>query len=92
MCRHGCYGSAAASYPAVLPLITLLPKELVQPDPRHMQQLLEAVLTGWAGFSVGAAAGSASSAQAAASCYLECWRYIVSQVCSVQRHLLVEGL
>ena len=36
--RHGCYGSATTSLPALLPLLTLLPKQLLQLQPNSQQQ------------------------------------------------------
>ena len=44
--RHGCYGSAASSLPALLPLLPLLPRGTLGPAPDVLTSLLEAV---WAG-------------------------------------------
>ena len=44
--RHACYGAAQASFPALLPLLVLLPRELLQPQPDVVAQLLDSA---WAG-------------------------------------------
>ena len=67
--RHGCYGSAAASYPAVLPLVALLPSSLLGPQPGFFASLLTSV---WAGLGQ---AGSPASQRAAAGCFQECLLY-----------------
>jgi hypothetical protein len=67
--RHACYGSAPASYPAVLPLLTVLPPARVTP------QLLETLLASvWEGLH---AAPADAGQDAAAACLEECALYAV---------------
>lgn len=44
--RHGCYGSAAGSFPALLPLLALVPATVVGPSPHVLEQLLGSCWTG----------------------------------------------
>jgi hypothetical protein len=44
--RHGCYGSAASSFPALLPLLALMPAAVVGPSPHVLEQLLGSCWTG----------------------------------------------
>jgi hypothetical protein len=44
--RHGCHGSAATSFPALLPLLALMPAEVVGPSTNLMEHLLGSVWTG----------------------------------------------
>lgn len=44
--RHACYGSAAGSLPALLPLLTLLPVDVLGPQPDVLGQVLDSVWTG----------------------------------------------
>ncbi len=44
--RHGCYGSAAVSLPALLPLLPLLPPGTLGPDPGVLVSVLDAVWVG----------------------------------------------
>ncbi|MEW5314556.1 MAG: hypothetical protein WDW38_006042 [Sanguina aurantia] len=46
--RHGCHGSGSASLPALLPLVSLLPRDCLGPRPDVVVQLLGCV---WAGMS-----------------------------------------
>ena len=46
--RHACFGSAAGSMPALLPLLTLLPVEVLGPQPDVLSQVLDSV---WAGLT-----------------------------------------
>lgn len=65
--RHGCYGSAEGSYPAVLPLVSLLPTQAL--GCAGYQSLLNAVWDGLNSVTQGAAQ------QAAAGCFRECYLY-----------------
>ncbi len=53
--RHGCYGSAPASLPALLPLLRLLPEGALGPQPGPLVGLLEAL---WAGLASGPGASA----------------------------------
>jgi E3 ubiquitin-protein ligase listerin len=81
--RHGCYGSAEGSYPAVLPFINLL----VQNTPpssfglNGFESLLSAVYGGCLSL-VEASAGQ----EAAATCFIECYLYAI-----VKAEQLTEG-
>ena len=66
--RHGCYGSAEGSYPAVLPFIALLPQGALGID--GYQSVLNAV---WDGMYTLSTQGQAQ--QAAAGCFRECYVY-----------------
>lgn len=77
-CRQGCYGSGEASFPALLPLLTLLPEE-VTTDAHSMCQLLEAVITGCATLAV-EPSSSPQIMDAAVSSYVECWFFLVVKV------------
>jgi hypothetical protein len=44
--RHGCHGSATGSFPALLPLLALMPAEVVGPSTQLLEQLLGSVWTG----------------------------------------------
>jgi hypothetical protein len=62
--RHGCYGSAASSLPALLPLVALMPHQLQGFQPLLLlDSVLEAV---WAGLQQCAGSGAARAASAAA--------------------------
>ncbi|PRW55988.1 E3 ubiquitin- ligase listerin [Chlorella sorokiniana] len=71
--RHGCYGSAAASYPALLPLGSLLPPDVLGPHPGFFVSLLEAI---WQGLPTLAGPGGGPAArQAAAAAFQDCLLY-----------------
>lgn len=59
--RHGCYGSGAASYPALLPLVALLPREVAGAHPDALPSLLAAL---WGGLPAAGKAGRAAGAEA----------------------------
>ena len=80
VCRNGCHGSAPSSLPALYPLLTVMPRDLLGPEPSVLQQLLEAVWKAWTVSAGGGAAGSADAARAAAECFVECFKYGVAQV------------
>ncbi|KAK9844274.1 hypothetical protein WJX74_000343 [Apatococcus lobatus] len=65
--RNGCFGSARASFPAVLLLLTLMPKSLMGPQPGVLIGVLDSIWKGWE--SVRLTAGSRA---AAALSYQEC--------------------
>jgi len=81
-CRQGCYGSGEASYPALLPLLTLLPEGLIT-DPHSMYQLLEAVITGCTTLACDMSTSSRTLDEAI-SCYVECWFYLIVKVSILQ--------
>ncbi|KAG2437620.1 hypothetical protein HYH02_011259 [Chlamydomonas schloesseri] len=66
--RHGCYGSAASSLPALLPLLPLLPPGTLGPAPDVFGNLLDAVWTGAADPS----AQSRAAKSASLAAYREC--------------------
>ena len=78
-CRQACYGSGEASFPALLPLLTLLPEALTT-DADSMCQLLDAVITGCATLA-GEPSSSPKTMDAAVSSYVECWFFLVVKVC-----------
>ena len=82
-CRQGCHGSGDTSFPALLPLLTLMPKALLGgPVPHVLTQLLEAVWAGWQrllGSTAASAAGS-SAAQAFVECLCWCMNQVGAQV------------
>ena len=67
ICRNACYGSAEVSFPAVLPYIAQMPKDLLGPDPSVISQLLASI---WHGWEVAGTQGTARAA--AAESYVEC--------------------
>ena len=67
-CRNACYGSAEVSFPAVLPYLALMPRDLLGSDPAVLAQLLSSI---WLGWEVAGAQGA--SRAAAAACYAECF-------------------
>ena len=67
--RHGCYGSGAASYPALLPLVAALPQAALGPLPGFFVSLLCAL---WEGLGE---AGGVVAQRAAAAAYQECLLY-----------------
>lgn len=87
MHRSGGYGSAETSFPGLYPLLTLLPRDLLVPDPNVVQQLLDAVLLAWAAAAAGSAPGSAAVGTAAVSCFVECWGFVLAEV----RPLLIQS-
>ncbi len=60
-------GSAEVSFPAVLPYVAQMPKDLLGPDPSVVSQLLASI---WHGWEVAGTQGTARAA--AAECYVEC--------------------
>ena len=56
------------SFPAVLPYLVLMPRNLLSSDPSVLAQLLSAI---WLGWEVAGAQGA--SRAAAAECYVECF-------------------
>ena len=74
-CRNACYGSAEVSFPAVLPYIAKMPKDLLGPDPSVISQLLASI---WHGWEVAGTQGAARAA--AADSYVEClaWTFAKS--------------
>jgi hypothetical protein len=75
--RHGCYGSAEGSYPAVLPLINVLVQNGSAVSSSSFgyngfESLLLAVWEGITSLTVGSAAQ-----EAAATCFSECYLYAV---------------
>jgi len=77
-CRQGCYGSGEASYPALLPLLTLLP-EGVTTDAHSVCQLLEAVIWGCTILAGDSSSNSRALDEAIAS-YVECWFFLILKV------------
>ena len=78
-CRHGCHSSAESSYPAVLPLLTLILKSLLGgATPQLMSQLLEALWGGWQRL-LGSGLSS-SGGNAAADAFVECLCWSLAQV------------
>ncbi|KAK9814763.1 hypothetical protein WJX72_011133 [[Myrmecia] bisecta] len=75
--RHGCYGSALTSYPAVLPLLSLMPQAVLGPEPGLLVEVLESI---WAGRD-GLAAGPAQDAAALA--FQDCLRYGLTQAATL---------
>ena len=75
LCRNACYGSAEVSFPAVLPYLAQMPKELLGPDPSVISQLLASI---WHGWEVAGTQGTARAA--AAESYVECmiWTFAKS--------------
>ncbi|KAL4857852.1 3-hydroxyisobutyryl-CoA hydrolase [Chlorella vulgaris] len=74
--RHACYGSPRVSYPALLPLLSLLPQEVLGPRPTLFVSLLDSLWQGLAALAGGTAAGSSKQArEAAAAAYLDCLLY-----------------
>ncbi|GAB4820968.1 hypothetical protein N2152v2_008014 [Parachlorella kessleri] len=78
--RHACYGSAESSLAAVLPLITLLPKEVLGPSPMFFTSLLTSV---WDGLE---ASSDGGARKAAADCFKECLVYAL-----LKAELLTQG-
>jgi hypothetical protein len=74
--RHGCYGSASSSLPALLPLLPLLPPGTLGPAPDVLVNLLEAV---WAGAADPAAQSRCARAAVTGRC--------VSASCAVRDYL-----
>ena len=74
-CRNACYGSAEVSFPAVLPYLAQMPKDLLSSDPSVISQLLSSI---WHGWEVAGTQGAARAA--AAECYVECliWTFAKS--------------
>ncbi|KXZ44895.1 hypothetical protein GPECTOR_61g848 [Gonium pectorale] len=66
--RHGCFGSAPASLPALLPLLPLLPGGTLGPAPDVLAAVLDAV---WAGMQ-DPACGSRPAKAACLTAYREC--------------------
>ena len=75
--RHGCHGSATASYPALLPLLALMPAEVVGPSTNLLEHLLGSVWTGLKACSTRCrepkAAPPACCTRPAWACLQPCW-------------------
>ncbi|GAX79187.1 hypothetical protein CEUSTIGMA_g6627.t1 [Chlamydomonas eustigma] len=86
--KSACYGSASSSFPALLPLLTLMPSTMLGPEPDVPLLLLEAVWEGLnfelqqQGGAVGLAAarlGRQAALPSAAEAYLECLTWLLGQ-------------
>lgn len=74
--RHGCYGSAEDSYPAVLPFINLLVQNGSASSSLFGYNGFESLLSAvWDG--VTSLTGGSAAQEAAATCFIECFLYAV---------------
>ncbi|KAL4457478.1 hypothetical protein ABPG75_012343 [Micractinium tetrahymenae] len=68
--RHGCYGSAPSSFPALLPLVSLLPETTLGPQPAFFASLLDAIWQGLASLPATAQKARRAAAEAFQDCLL----------------------
>lgn len=78
-CSNGCYGSATASYPALLPLLSLIVQAAGLKED-FAAETLGSILTGWSHLISTGTVGGDAAAEAAAKCYRECWLFTLSKV------------